>query len=162
MKIIIIAAVDKVGAIGYKNQLLFHLSADLKRFKNLTTGNTIIMGRRTFESLPHGALPNRRNIVLSTKSFSCVNAEVYSSLQEALQKCETEKLVFIIGGASVYRQVMSIADRLELTEVQATALKADVYFPLIDRKQWKEVKRVSSFLDDKNAMAYDFVTYDRI
>ena len=100
----IIAAVDRKRGIGYQNRLLFWLPNDLKRFKALTTGNTIIMGRKTFESLPKGALPNRRNVVLSTqKDLICPDAEVFSSLEEALNSCQPDEHVYIIGGASVYR-----------------------------------------------------------
>ena len=95
----IIAAVDRKRGIGYQNRLLFWLPNDLKRFKALTTGNTIIMGRKTFESLPKGALPNRRNVVLSTqKDLICPDAEVFSSLEEALNSCQPDEHVYIIGG----------------------------------------------------------------
>ena len=105
----IIAAVDRKRGIGYQNRLLFWLPNDLKRFKALTTGNTIIMGRKTFESLPKGALPNRRNVVLSTqKDLICPDAEVFSSLEEALNSCQPDEHVYIIGGASVYRQALPL------------------------------------------------------
>ena len=107
----IIAAVDRHMAIGYENKLLFWLPNDLKRFKALTTGNTIIMGRKTFESLPKGALPNRRNIVLSTRPDTlCPGAEIFPSLEEALKHCEQDEQIYIIGGASVYRQALPLAD----------------------------------------------------
>ena len=98
----IIAAVDRHMGIGYENKLLFWLPNDLKRFKALTTGNTIIMGRKTFESLPKGALPNRRNIVLSTRSDTqCPGAEVFPSLEEALKNCAQDEQVYIIGGERI-------------------------------------------------------------
>ena len=107
----IIAAVDRKRGIGYQNRLLFWLPNDLKRFKALTTGNTIIMGRKTFESLPKGALPNRRNVVLSTqKDLICPGTEVFPSLEEALSSCQPDEHVYIIGGASVYRQALPFAD----------------------------------------------------
>ena len=94
----IIAAVDRHMAIGYENKLLFWLPNDLKRFKALTTGNTIIMGRKTFESLPKGVLPNRRNIVLSTRPDTlCPDAEIFPSLEEALKHCEQDEQIYIIG-----------------------------------------------------------------
>ena len=118
----IIAAVDRKRGIGYQNRLLFWLPNDLKRFKALTTGNTIIMGRKTFESLPKGALPNRRNVVLSTqKDLICPGTEVFPSLEEALSSCQPDEHVYIIGGASVYRQALPFADTLCLTEVDAEA-----------------------------------------
>lgn len=117
-RISIIAAVDSRMAIGFQNKLLFWLPNDLKRFKALTTGNTIIMGRKTFESLPKGALPNRRNVVLSSNpAAECPGAEVFTSLEAALESCQAEEKVYIIGGASVYRQTISLADELCLTEV---------------------------------------------
>ena len=117
-KISIIAAVDRRMAIGFQNKLLFWLPNDLKRFKALTTGNTIIMGRKTFESLPKGALPNRRNVVLSTRPDTvCPGAEVFPSLEVALQSCKEDEHVYIIGGASVYQQALPLADELCLTEI---------------------------------------------
>jgi dihydrofolate reductase len=161
--ITIIVAVDRNLAIGYKNRLLFHLSADLKHFKQLTTGHTIVMGRHTFESLPKGALPNRRNIVLTTQCDKHYEgAEVYTSLDEALLHCNADEELFIIGGASVYRQTIGEADTLSVTEVQATAAEADVYFPAIDKKIWKEVSREKHPADEKNEADYDFVVYQRI
>ena len=116
-RISIIAAVDSRMAIGFQNKLLFWLPNDLKRFKALTTGNTIIMGRKTFESLPKGALPNRRNVVLSSNpAAECPGAEVFTSLEAALESCQAEEKVYIIGGASVYRQAISLADELCLTK----------------------------------------------
>lgn len=138
----IIAAVDRHMGIGYENKLLFWLPNDLKRFKALTTGNTIIMGRKTFESLPKGALPNRRNIVLSTRSDTqCPSAEVFPSLEEALKNCAQDEQVYIIGGASVYHQALPLADALCLTEIDAEAPHADAYFPEVDLKIWQEKKQ---------------------
>jgi len=116
----IIAAVAKNRAIGYQNKLIYWLPNDLKRFKALTTGHTIIMGRNTFLSLPKGALPNRRNIVLSRTQKDFPGCDTYASLREALQHCATDEDVYIIGGASVYRQALPLADRLCLTEVDDT------------------------------------------
>ena len=117
-KISIIAAVDRRMAIGFENKLLFWLPNDLKRFKALTTGNTILMGRKTFESLPKGALPNRRNIVLSSNpATECPGAEVFPSLEAALQSCKEEEHIYIIGGASIYQQALSLAGDLCLTKM---------------------------------------------
>lgn len=127
-RISIIAAVDHRMAIGFQNKLLFWSPNDLKRFKALTTGNTIIMGRKTFESLPKGALPNRRNVVLSSNpATECPGAEVFTSLEAALKSCQEEEKVYILGGASVYRQAMPLADELCLTEVDDTAPEADAF-----------------------------------
>ncbi|NLI36441.1 MAG: dihydrofolate reductase [Bacteroidales bacterium] len=162
-QIIIIAAIDRAGAIGYKNQLLFHLSADLKRFKELTIGHTVIMGRHTFESLPKGALPNRRNIVLSSNSELLLpNVEIFSSLELAIAHSSDDEKIFIIGGAEVYKQAIERADQLYLTEIDAIAPNADVYFPIIDPKIWHEKRRESHPMDEKHVFAYSFVDYERI
>lgn len=158
----IIAAVDRRMGIGYKNQLLFWLPNDLKRFKALTTGNTIIMGRKTFESLPKGALPNRRNIVLSSHPDTrCPGAEVYPSLEEALKQCEQDEQIYIIGGASVYRQAFPLADMLCLTEIDAEAPQADAYFPEINPEVWQEKSRDVHPMDEKHPCPYSFVDYVR-
>ena len=158
----IIAAVDRHMAIGYENKLLFWLPNDLKRFKALTTGNTIIMGRKTFESLPKGALPNRRNIVLSTRPDTlCPGAEIFSSLEEALKHCEQDEQIYIIGGASVYRQALPLADALCLTEIDAEAPQADAYFPEVTPEIWQEKSRESHPADEKHPCPYAFVDYIR-
>lgn len=158
----IIAAVDRHMGIGYENKLLFWLPNDLKRFKALTTGNTIIMGRKTFESLPKGALPNRRNIVLSSHTDVIFpGAEVFSSLEEALKNCRTDEQVYIIGGASVYRQALPLADVLCLTEIDAEAPQADVCFPDVDMNIWQEKSRESHPVDEKHPCPYAFVDYIR-
>lgn len=158
----IIAAIDRKNGIGYQNKLLFWLPNDLKRFKALTTGNTIIMGRKTFESFPKGALPNRRNIVLSTqKGLSCPGAEVFPSLEEALNHCRPDEHIYIIGGASVYRQALPLADVLCLTEVDAEAPCVDTYFPDVDPAVWHEKSREAHPIDEKHPCPYAFVDYIR-
>lgn len=158
----IIAAVDRRMAIGYQNKLLFWLPNDLKHFKALTTGHTIIMGRKTFESLPKGALPNRRNVVLSSNaSASCPGAEVFTSLEKALESCAEEEEVYIIGGASVYRQALPLADRLCLTEIDAEAPQADAYFPPVDPAMWQEKSREAHAADEKHPCPYTFTDYIR-
>lgn len=159
MTISIIAAVAANRAIGYRNKLLYWLPNDLKRFKVLTSGNTIIMGRRTFESLPKGALPNRRNIVLSKSVSQLAGCEVFASLSEALQSCKADENVYIIGGEQVYRQSMDIADRLCLTEVDDTPQAADAFFP--DYSGWHEVSREKHAADERHAHGYAFVDYEK-
>ena len=166
----IIAAVAKDRAIGFQNKLIYWLPNDLKRFKSLTTGHTIIMGRNTFLSLPKGALPNRRNIVLSRKAFSSHTGEdgrglfpgcdVYPSLEEALAHCAKDEEVYIIGGASVYTQALSMADRLCLTEVDDTPKEADTFFPEY-KADWREVAREDHDIDERHAQRYAFVDYVR-
>lgn len=158
----IIAAIDRNNAIGFQNRLLFWLPNDLKRFKALTTGNTILMGRKTFESLPNGALPNRRNVVLSSNPETvCPGAELFSSLEEALQNCRTEEQVYIIGGATLYEQAMPLADQLCLTEIEASATEADAFFPQISPTEWYEKSREFHPLDEKHLCSYAFVNYIR-
>ena len=155
----IIAAVAKNRAIGYKNKLIYWLPNDLKRFKALTTGHTIIMGRNTFLSLPKGALPNRRNIVLSRSAKEFPGCEVFPSLEEALNHCAKDEEVFIIGGASVYKQALAVADRLCLTEIDDTPAEADTFFPPYD--DWKEESREAHDTDERHDFAYAFVDYVR-
>lgn len=157
MTISIIAAVARNNAIGFENKLIYWLPNDLKRFKQLTTGHTIIMGRNTFLSLPKGALPNRRNIVLSKSVKDIEGCDVYTSLDEALQHCTDNEHIYIIGGASVYKQAISIADHLYLTEVDDIPENADTFFP--DYSQWKEAARENHETDEKHAFRYSFVDY---
>ena len=157
--ITIIAAVARNRAIGFDNKLIYWLPNDLKRFRQLTTGDTIILGRRTFESLPKGALPNRRNVVLSRTTKDFPGCDTYVSLSEALAHCSADEDVYIIGGASVYRQAMSVADRLCLTEIDDTPAEADTFFP--DYSDWREVWREDHQADDRHAHSYSFVDYVR-
>lgn len=155
--ITIIAAVAKNRAIGYENKLIYWLPNDLKRFKALTTGHTIVMGRNTFLSLPKGALPNRRNIVLSRSTKELPGCDVYTSLEEALSHCTPDEDIYIIGGASVYRQALKMADRLCLTEVNDTPEMADTFFPPYD--DWKEERREDHPIDERHEYEYSFVDY---
>ena len=171
----IIAAVARNRAIGFKNKLIYWLPNDLKRFKALTTGHTIIMGRNTFLSLPKGALPNRRNIVLSRSAFVSPpelggvrgglndlfpGCDVYPSLEEALAHCAPDEDIYIIGGASVYRQALPLADRLCLTEIDDTPAEADTFFPPYE-EEWQESLREDHPIDEKHAYRYAFVDYIR-
>lgn len=159
----IICALAANRAIGYQNRLIFRLSADLRRFKSLTTGNTIIMGRRTYESLPKGALPNRRNIVLSRRhDLVCPGAEVHPSLTAALEACQPDEQVFIIGGESVYAEALPLADRLCLTHIEAVPDAADAFFPEFDATEWRLVSSESHDADEKNEAPYVFADYERI
>lgn len=158
----IIVAIARNHAIGFENKLLYWLPNDLKRFKALTTGHTIIMGRKTFESLPKGALPNRRNIVLSRQDLTFPGAERYASLHEALAQCREEEEVFIIGGASVYQEAMPLTDKLYITHIDNQPEQADAFFPEILPSEWKETGRESHLTDEKHLYPYAFVDYQRI
>lgn len=160
--IVIIAAIDENRGLGCKNRLLFHLPNDLKHFKELTTGNTVLMGRKTFESLPKGALPNRRNIVLSSnKELHYPDTEIYTSMDEALDHCANDEKVFIIGGHSVYKMAIDRADELRLTYIKAKAKQVDVFFPPIDYNEWDEIDCKEYPKDEKHTEAYAFATYLR-
>ena len=160
--ITLLSALDKQRAIGFRGSQPFYIPADLLRFKALTTGHTVIMGRRTFESLPKGALPNRRNIVLSRTASAFPGAECFASLAEALAHCQEDEEVFIIGGASVYAEALPLAHRLYLTEVDATAEHADVWFPELCRDDWRLVRSEAHEPDEKNAAPYTFADYERV
>lgn len=155
----IIAAVANNRAIGYKNKLLYWLPNDLKRFKALTTGHTIIMGRNTYLSLPKGALPNRRNVVLSRTTKDFPGCEVFSSLEKALKSCKDDEQVYIIGGTRVYEQAIALADRLCLTEIDDTPQEADAFFP--DYSDWQIETKEAHPKDEKHAFEYAFVDYIR-
>ena len=157
MKVYVIAAVAQNRAIGYQNQLLYWLPNDLKNFKLLTSGHTSIMGRNTFESLPKGALPNRKNVVLTQQNITLEGCEVYHSLEEALSACQNDEKVFIIGGGKVYEQCLDFADELILTEVNDVPEHADTFFP--DYQEWKEKSREHHEKDEKHAFDFDFVHY---
>ena len=161
MTLSMIAAVNRNHGLGKGNQLLYWLPNDLKRFKALTTGHTILMGRKTFESLPKGALPNRRNIVLSRQALQLPGAECFPSLEAALQACTDEEEVFIIGGASLYAAALPLADRLYLTEVDDSEREADVFFPALDPQVWHEKSRECHSTDEKHLYSYSFVNYER-
>ncbi|MBR3884811.1 MAG: dihydrofolate reductase [Bacteroidaceae bacterium] len=160
-KLALIAAIANNNAIGNKNKLIYWLPNDLRRFKALTTGHTIIMGSNTFRSLPKGALPNRRNIVLSRKGNDFLGAEHYASLEEALESCKNEEIVYVIGGEMLYRASMPHADMLCLTEVADTPAEADAFFPDIDKNVWKETERENHKKDEKHEYDYSFVTYSK-
>ena len=162
MSIHIIVAIAENNAIGFENKLLYWLPNDLKRFKALTTGHTIIMGRKTFESLPKGALPNRRNIVLSRQEIDFPGAERFHSLEAALSQCCSDEEVYIIGGASVYQDAMHLADKLCVTHINDTPEQADAFFPEIDSSIWEENYRESHPMDEKHHYSYSFVDYHRI
>ncbi|WP_459188933.1 dihydrofolate reductase [Parabacteroides sp. APC149_11_2_Y6] len=158
----IVAAISDNNAIGKNVQLLWRMPADMKRFKELTTGHAVIMGRKTFESLPKGALPNRKNIVLTTlPEAGFVNCFACESMHDALDICEKEEKIFIIGGALVYRQGLSLADTMYLTRVHHEFKDADSFFPVVNWDLWKEVERQEFPADADNPYPYTFLTYVR-
>lgn len=155
-----IAAVAKNRAIGYKNKLIYWLPNDLKRFKALTTGHTIVMGRRTFESLPKGALPLRRNCVLTRSRKLFPGCECFATWDDFMASCKPDEEIFIIGGASLYKSLLDKADRLCLTEIDDTPLNADTFFPDYS-EGWEEEYREKHNADEKHSHDYAFVDYRR-
>ncbi len=155
--ITIIAAIGKNRELGKDNDLIWHLPNDLKRFKKVTSGHDVIMGRKTFESLGK-PLPNRTNIIITRNGdFEATGCIIVNSLEDALKVCNDAN-PFILGGAEIYSQAIKIADILDLTLVDAK-LEADVFFPVIDTSIWKETARQDFKADEKHQYGYSFVTY---
>ena len=155
-----IAAAAENNALGKDNDLIWHISEDLKRFKRLTSGHAIIMGRKTFESMPK-ALPNRTNIVLTNKKdYQPEGATVVHSLEDALALVKDDSQPFIIGGGEIYRLFMPYCDRIELTRVHQN-FEADVFFPEIDLNQWKEIARENIKATNEQPYHYSFITFEK-
>ena len=159
--ITIIVAASENDVIGNNNKLIWHLSKDLIRFKNLTKGHHVIMGRKTFESMPK-ALPNRTNVVITrNKNYTAENITVVDSLENALKVCKDDPQPFIIGGGEIYRIGLTYAKRIELTRVYHN-FEGDTTFPQIDKNLWKEVKNIKMFDIENHNYNFSFITYDKI
>lgn len=161
----IIAALTQDRAIGRHGDLIHHISADLRRFKTLTMGHPIIMGRKTFESLPKGALPGRRNMVVSRRGNACnaPGAEVFTSLEEAITALAPDDEAFIIGGGQIYASAIGMADRLLLTEIdEAPPADADTFFPEYDADKWRTDDLGEWTTDPGNGLRYRFICLSRI
>ncbi|WP_299520507.1 dihydrofolate reductase [Winogradskyella sp.] len=158
----IIVAAGEDNAIGKDNDLIWHLSNDLKRFKALTSGHHIIMGRKTFESFPK-PLPNRTHIVITRqKDYKAPDGViVVSNLEDAIDAARKDNQPFIIGGGEIYKQSMALADKLKITRVHSTFEGADTFFPEIDATKWKEVSRTTHDADEDHKYAFSFITYER-
>lgn len=157
---LIVAAADKDGAIGRDGGMIWHIPADLRHFKNLTMGHAIIMGRLTWESLPKGALPGRRNIIISRDpDFSAVGAETVGSLEEAVALCDNDTMPFVIGGGQIYRLALPYASHLFLTRIMADPGEADTFFPMPDA-DWRLVEE-SDLESTPAGVEYKFQTYRR-
>jgi dihydrofolate reductase len=157
----IIVAIAENRAIGKDNKLLWHLSDDLKRFKKLTTGHTLIMGRNTFLSLPNGALPNRRHIVISdVEGESFGECEMAASIEEAVQLAGGDEECFVIGGGMVYKQFLPMAGKLYLTRVHES-FEADTFFPEIDFSQWKALGSEKVEAGERNQHAHTYTVFVR-
>lgn len=161
-KIVLVAAVAKNRVIGRDNQLVWQLPEDMQHFKSLTQGHAVLMGRKTWESLPprFRPLPGRRNIVVTRQGdYVAAGAEVAGSLPAALALAAERETVFVIGGADIYTQALPLADRLEITEVDLEP-EGDAWFPVIPTTEWRETARQSAI--GQNGTGYAFVTYQRI
>lgn len=162
-RISIIVAIDQNNAIGKDNQMLVHLPDDLKYFKQVTSGHSVIMGRKTFESLPKGALPNRRNIVITRNTeLQYAGCEMVYSVEGALEATEGEEEVFVMGGGVIYKETIQKADKLYITHIHHAFGDAEVYFPEIDLNIWQEVWREDHQADEKHKYAFSFVQYEKI
>jgi len=157
----IIVAIDENNGIGLKNNLLAYIPADLKRFKAITSGHTILMGSNTWFSLPKRPLPDRRNIVITSRSGSNFNgADIANSINEAMDFLPDNDESFVMGGASIYRQLFPFATKLYLTLIHKK-FEADTFFPEIDFSQWTEIERIDITDDPKTDFSYTYLTLAR-
>jgi dihydrofolate reductase len=164
MTVSIIVAVADGNAIGRHGDLLFPISADLKRFKAITMGHPIIMGRKTFESFPKGPLPGRHNIVVTRNvSYAPEGVTVVNSLEEAIATAADDGAAetFIIGGAQIYNMAISVADKLYLTVIDASAPDADTFFPPINHDEWVTLDKSDEMTDQRSGLKYRFVCLTR-
>jgi dihydrofolate reductase len=162
----IIVAVGNDNVIGKDNALIWHLPADMKFFKDKTTGHCIITGRKNYESIPEKfrPLPNRKNIVITRqKDYKAPGAVVTGSLEEAVELARKsgDEEIFIIGGAEIFRQCLNITDRIYLTKIHHS-FEGDVFFPELNMSEWEETARTKGLTDEKNKYEYDFITLDKI
>jgi dihydrofolate reductase len=157
----IIAAVTKNYAIGKNNQLLYTISRDMKRFKSLTSNHIVIMGRKTFESLPNGALPNRKNIVITSVPEAIIEGcFVASSIEDAIELAGTDKEIFFIGGGLIYKQAIAKADKMYLTWIDGE-IQGDTFFPQINFDEWEIIEKEDFPPENDCPFPYSFVTYKR-
>ena len=159
MIVSIVVAISENHVIGKDNKLLWYLPNDLKHFKDITAGHTVIMGRKTYESVGK-PLPNRRNIVITRQNITIEGCEVVNSIEAALALCSDEAEVFIVGGAEIYRQSLHLTDRIYLTIVHKQ-FDGDSYFPEIEANEWKETAREDYEPDIKNNLPYSFITFEQ-
>ena len=158
-----IVAIANNNVIGKDNQLIWHLPEDLKRFKRLTTNHTIIMGRKTFESLGR-VLPNRKHVILCNDAEMNIddeNVEILDDISKLKKYKDSEEENFVIGGATIYKLLMPYADKMYVTHIKEE-FEGDVYFPEISEKDWKITEREKGLRDEKNPFDYEYVTYERI
>ncbi len=159
----IIVAIAENNAIGKDNDLIWYISSDLKRFKKLTTGHTILMGRKTYESLPNGALPNRENIVIThDNTLKLPKCTMLNSIEEAIEKyANSRDEIFVIGGGSIYEKLLPYAQKIYLTKVHES-FDADIYFPQLNEKEWKVLHEEQHKKAEKNEYDYSFINLERV
>lgn len=159
----IIVATAENNAIGKDNDLIWYISDDLKRFKRLTTGHTILMGRKTYESLPNGALPKRENIVITRdRDLQLPKCTMVYSIDEAIEKYgKSDEEIFIIGGGSIYEKLLPYAQKIYLTKVHSS-FDADVFFPEIDMNKWKTIQEEHHKKGEKNEFDFSFIDLERV
>jgi dihydrofolate reductase len=160
MKVSIVVAISENHVIGKDNKLLWHIPNDLKHFKEITTGHTIIMGRKTYDSVGK-PLPKRRNIIITRQPITIEGCEVVSSIESALALCAGHDEVFIVGGAEIYKQSLNLTDRIYLTIIHKE-FEGDSFFPEISKVEWIEVSREDYQPDAKNPIAYSFITLEHV
>ena len=158
-QITMIAAVSEDNGLGLDNKLVWHIPRDLKHFKNLTYGHCIIMGRKTFESLPK-SLPHRKNIVLSRRNIIYNGAVVVNSIEKAIEETKHDYKPYIVGGGEIYRLFMKYSSYIELTRIHHK-FESDTFFPKIDLKKWEIVKRLDIKKSEKEKYNYSFLTYKK-
>lgn len=162
MQIAIIVAIDQQQAIGNKGDQLAYISGDLKRFRLLTTGHAIVMGRKTFEALPKGALPNRQNIVITrNRDLVLPDCTVVTSIAEALEAAKGQEKLFVIGGGEIYKAFLQQATHLYYTHIHHAFEQADTWFPSIDKAEWMEIEKTKTLTDEKTGLNYHYETLQR-
>lgn len=157
----IIVAIDEKMAIGQNGDMPWHLSDDLKRFKAITTGHTVIMGKNTWLSLPIKPLKNRRNIVISKTMDTTNGCEIASNIKQALELCKSDEKVYIIGGATIYNQMINDVDELIVTHIHKTFKDTDTFFPEINTSEWNESEKSDILYDEQSELNYQYINYIR-
>ncbi|MGV8828367.1 MAG: dihydrofolate reductase [Breznakibacter sp.] len=163
MIVSLIAVVDANMGIGYRGDQLIYIPEDLKRFKAITTGHTIVMGRKTSEALPKGMLAKRRNIVMSRNQSEWPETMlVASSVEQVMALCQEEDEIFIIGGGEIYRAFLPVANRLYITHIHHAFDQVDTIFPEVDPHQWKAIKHYEPLTDEKSGLQFQYIDYARV
>ena len=163
MIVSLIAVVDANMGIGYRGDQLIYIPEDLKRFKAITTGHTIVMGRKTSEALPKGMLAKRRNIVMSRNQSEWPETMlVASSVEQVMALCQEEDEIFIIGGGEIYRAFLPVANRLYMTHIHHAFDQVDTFFPEVDPHQWKAIKHYEPLTDEKSGLQFQYIDYARV